>query len=191
VGIVALATLGVVGCNKDNGSATPDAGSCIPTNCVAAGKNCGSIMDGCGNILECGTCTVPDTCGGGGTANICGNGLCTPTNCVTESASCGNLSDGCATVLNCGNCNAPAVCGGGGEANACGVPTVADASVPGPDGSTSDNCDPTCMAQSGAVCCEDCGCGGATVRCTRVCESPYQWDCEMGCCFNYTNFTCQ
>ena len=189
--IITVTTLGVVGCNKDNGSSTPDAATCFPTNCIAEGKNCGSIMDGCLGILECGNCNVPDTCGGGGTANVCGNGMCTSTTCVAESAACGNLSDDCASVLDCGSCSAPAVCGGGGVANACGVPTVVDAGLPGPDASTSGNCDTTCMGQSGAVCCETCGCNGATVRCTPACESPYQWDCEMGCCFEYTTYTCQ
>lgn len=190
VGLVALATLGLVGCNKDDtGNGTPDAAPCTPTTCAAQSKDCGSIMDGCGQILECGSCTVPDTCGGGLTANLCGNGLCTPTTCVAESAACGQISDGCASVLECGTCNAPAVCGGGGVPNTCGVPSTVDAGV-SPDASTSGNCDPTCMNQSGAVCCEDCGCGGATVRCTPVCEEPYQWDCEMGCCFEYTTYTC-
>jgi len=188
----ALMTMGVVGCNKDDtGDSAVDASSCLPTTCEARGKDCGSIMDDCGAILECGSCTVPDTCGGGGSANVCGNGLCTPTNCVTAAAACGDLSDGCATVLDCGSCSLPAVCGGGGEANTCGIPAAVDAGVPGPDAGSTGNCDATCMAQSGAVCCEDCGCGGATVRCTPVCESPFQWDCEMACCFNYTTFQCQ
>jgi hypothetical protein len=36
--------------------------------------NCGQVGDGCGNVLNCGTCTAPDTCGGGGVANVCGTG---------------------------------------------------------------------------------------------------------------------
>jgi hypothetical protein len=190
VGITALMTMGVVGCNKDDaGDSTPDAATCFPTTCVAQGKNCGSIMDGCGSILECGSCTVPDTCGGGGSANVCGNGLCTPTNCVAEGASCGNISDGCASVLDCGSCVPPAVCGGGGVANTCGVPSVVDAGTLDPDAGSSGNCDPTCMAQSGAVCCKECGCTG-TVLCYPVCESPYQWDCEIGCCYDYNTQQC-
>jgi len=53
------------------GGATP----CVPTSCAALGKNCGSIADGCGGTLTCGTCTAPQTCGGGGVANVCGVGI--------------------------------------------------------------------------------------------------------------------
>jgi hypothetical protein len=55
------------------------AADCTPTTCAAQGKNCGSIADGCGGTLSCGSCspTPPQTCGGGGTANVCG---CTPNN---------------------------------------------------------------------------------------------------------------
>lgn len=55
----------------DLGQACP-AGSCVPTTCAALGKNCGSISDGCGGTLSCGTCATGMTCGGGGTANVCG-----------------------------------------------------------------------------------------------------------------------
>ncbi len=192
LGIVALLGLGLGACTKDKTSNTPDASTCVPTTCAAQGKNCGSIMDGCGAVILCGTCTVPDTCGGGGAgANVCGNGMCSSTNCVAESAACGQISDGCADVLDCGTCNAPAVCGGGGVANQCAVPTTPDAGTTQHDAGTTGLCDATCMQQAGAVCCETCGCSGATVRCEPQCESPYQWDCEMGCCFEYTNYTCQ
>ena len=46
--------------------------TCTPTTCAAQGKNCGTILDGCGGTLTCGTCTAPQTCGGGGIANVCG-----------------------------------------------------------------------------------------------------------------------
>jgi hypothetical protein len=37
------------------------------------GFNCGPAGDGCGNLIpSCGTCTPPDTCGGGGKAGVCG-----------------------------------------------------------------------------------------------------------------------
>jgi hypothetical protein len=45
---------------------------CTPTTCAAQGKNCGTILDGCGGTLTCGACTAPQTCGGGGIANVCG-----------------------------------------------------------------------------------------------------------------------
>jgi hypothetical protein len=47
--------------------------ACTATTCGAQGANCGSISDGCGGTLMCGSCTiVPQTCGGGGVANVCG-----------------------------------------------------------------------------------------------------------------------
>ena len=48
---------------------------CSPTTCAAAGANCGTIADGCGGTLDCGTCTLPETCGGGGTPNVCGTAI--------------------------------------------------------------------------------------------------------------------
>jgi hypothetical protein len=46
------------------------------TTCAAEGANCGMIADGCGGTLDCGTCTLPQTCGGGGTPNVCGPAVC-------------------------------------------------------------------------------------------------------------------
>jgi hypothetical protein len=45
---------------------------CTPTTCAAQGKNCGTISNGCGGTLTCRSCTAPQTCGGGGVANVCG-----------------------------------------------------------------------------------------------------------------------
>ncbi|HJZ84048.1 MAG TPA: pyrrolo-quinoline quinone [Polyangia bacterium] len=109
------------GCAGAGIHGSPD-GSCIPTSCAAAGKNCGTISDGCGAMLGCGTCVPPQTCGGGGTANVCGAGMCTPTTCAAQSKNCGSISDGCSEVLDCGSCSPPETCGGGGTANVCGRP---------------------------------------------------------------------
>ncbi|MFH2005785.1 MAG: hypothetical protein ABI333_04270 [bacterium] len=182
--------LGLGGCGDDDGGVQNDAATCFPTNCLSQGKNCGSIMDGCGQIIQCGSCTVPQVCGGAGVANVCGDGTCQSTTCVAELSECGQLSDGCSGVLECGGCTGAETCGGGGTANTCGTAGTPDAGLPGPDGGTVGLCDPTCMAQSGAVCCsETCGCSGT--YCMPVCEEPYQWDCEMLCCFNYTNYQCK
>jgi hypothetical protein len=51
---------------------------CTPTTCAAQGKNCGTISNGCGGTLTCGVCTAPNTCGGGGVANVCGVGAPAP-----------------------------------------------------------------------------------------------------------------
>ena len=40
--------------------------------CEELGAKCGQVDDGCGHVLQCGTCTPPNTCGGGGTPNVCG-----------------------------------------------------------------------------------------------------------------------
>jgi len=51
---------------------TCGAPACTPRTCAQAGANCGQIADGCGNIINCGDCLAPQTCGGGGIANVCG-----------------------------------------------------------------------------------------------------------------------
>jgi hypothetical protein len=48
--------------------------TCTPTTCAAQGKTCGTLSDGCGGSLTCGTCASPQSCGGGGVANVCGGG---------------------------------------------------------------------------------------------------------------------
>src|SRR5215470_19026136 len=95
--------------------------TCVPTSCAAQGKNCGSIADGCGGTLNCGTCTAPQTCGGGGVPNVCGAAACTPTTCAAQGKNCGTIADGCGGTLNCGVCTAPQTCGGGGVPNVCGA----------------------------------------------------------------------
>jgi hypothetical protein len=50
-------------------------------------------------------------------------------------------------------------------------------------------CDAACMAQAGAVCCTTCGCMGA-VQCAPQCPTATPWDCEVGCCFDYTVLMC-
>ncbi len=49
--------------------------ACVPRSCAEAGANCGTVADGCGGTLACGTCIAPQSCGGGGTANLCGGGV--------------------------------------------------------------------------------------------------------------------
>ncbi len=80
--------------------------TCTPiTQGVAcSGKNCGSVSDGCGGTINCGSCVSPNTCGGGGAANVCG---CTPTetaNNCSNSRVCGSIDNGCGTQVNCGSC---------------------------------------------------------------------------------------
>lgn len=60
-------------------------GPCVPRTCEEAGANCGPIGDGCGGLIEdCGSCSLPETCGGEGppaVPNVCSipascTGLC-------------------------------------------------------------------------------------------------------------------
>jgi hypothetical protein len=55
-----------------------DAGVCTPATNCPVGPNCGSFPDGCGGFINCGTCTPPQTCGGGGLPNFCGTPTLVP-----------------------------------------------------------------------------------------------------------------
>jgi hypothetical protein len=128
--------------------------SCAPKTCGELNASCGFVSDTCGGLLNCGTCSAPDTCGGGGTPNECGSS-CTLTTCAAAGATCGTIGNGCGGTLNCGTCTAPAVCGGGGTANVCGVPA----------------CTPRSCQSVGATCGNiGDGCGG-TLNC-GTCTGP-------------------
>jgi len=132
----------------------PEAPSCDPIEACPSNVTCGTIADGCGGLLQCGTCTAPDTCGGGGTPNQCGSS-CTLTSCAAEGATCGIIGDGCGGVLSCGTCPQGTTCGGGGTANVCGVPA----------------CVPRSCQDLGATCGNvGDGCGG-TLNC-GTCQAP-------------------
>jgi MYXO-CTERM domain-containing protein len=123
--------------------------SCTPATACPSGQNCGTAADGCGGILNCGTCTAPQTCGGGGTANVCG---CTPATACSGGQNCGTASDGCGGTLTCGTCASPQTCGGGGKANVCGC-TPATACPSGQTcGTASDGC-------GGTLTCGTCAAG--------------------------------
>jgi len=131
----------------------PEAPTCDPLTECPEDVNCGTIADGCGGLLQCGQCTAPDICGGGGTPNQCGSS-CTLTTCAAAGATCGSIADGCGGVLNCGTCT-QGTCGGGGTANVCGTPA----------------CTPRTCASFGATCGSiGDGCG-RTLNC-GTCDSP-------------------
>ena len=76
-----------------NGGNGPDASiPCTPIACSDVGRNCGPLDDGCGNMLDCGTCNAPDTCGGAGTAGVCG---CRVKSCGDQGKDCGAIANGC------------------------------------------------------------------------------------------------
>jgi hypothetical protein len=123
----------------------PPPPGCTPQTCPA--NTCGLRGDGCGGVIDCGPCTAPQTCGGGGTPFVCGGSTptCTPQTC--PAGVCGLQGDGCGGVIDCGPCTAPAYCGGGGP-SACGTSGVG-------------SCTPTTCQAQGATCgpLAD-GCGG-------------------------------
>ncbi len=81
-----LATVLVVGvgCKTEPGPGTPpEVGpgpiqNCedAPPSCEELERNCGPVTDACGRVVECGTCSATQTCGGGGTAGLCGGRTC-------------------------------------------------------------------------------------------------------------------
>lgn len=91
--------------------------------CADVGATCGAVGDGCGGILQCGDCTSPETCGGGGVANVCGTSQCTPQTCTQAGADCGPVGDGCGGLLDCGTCSLPMKCGGGSLPSVCAIPS--------------------------------------------------------------------
>jgi hypothetical protein len=95
----------------------PGGGACTPIATCPANA-CGPIADGCGGSLDCGTCTSPTLCGGGGVPSRCGGGnQCTPLTQAVACAgkNCGFEPDGCGGLLTCGvgagACPNSGVCG--------------------------------------------------------------------------------
>jgi hypothetical protein len=102
----------------------PDASSsCVPRTCMQQVVMCGPAGNGCGASLDCGPCTPPQTCGGGGVPGHCGGTTCTPLTCAQQNISCGPAGDGCGASLNCGPCPPGQTCGGGGVPGQCGGTT--------------------------------------------------------------------
>lgn len=133
--------------------------TCVPKTCQTAGANCGQVADGCGGLTpNCGSCTAPQICGGGGVSNVCGGGVvCTPKTCQSVGANCGQVADGCGGLTpNCGTCTSPQICGGGGVANVCGGGNADAGSTP---------CTNLCLQQ---VRCD----GGATTTLTGRVWAP-------------------
>jgi hypothetical protein len=101
----------------------PPPPTCTPLTCAQQGFTCGPAGDGCGNQLDCGTCTPPATCGGGGMPGVCGGMPCVPLTCGEEGIHCGPAGDGCGNLIQCGNCPSGETCGGGGVPGKCGEPS--------------------------------------------------------------------
>ncbi len=143
-------------------------GACNPLTCALLGYTCGKTGDGCGGMLDCGSCTGPATCGGGGVFSVCGGGgPCVPTTCAKLGATCGPEGDGCGGLLQCGSCTAPDVCGGGGQPSVCGTN-----GPPNPDGGLDGGpCVPkTCASQN--LTCGPGGDGCGNVLACGTCATP-------------------
>jgi hypothetical protein len=96
--------------------------SCVPMSCTDQSIECGPAGDGCGgSIATCGTCTPPQTCGGGGAGGPakCGMGPCPPKSCQDLGFNCGPAGDGCGGEIQCGKCPSGEVCGGSGKRGQC------------------------------------------------------------------------
>jgi hypothetical protein len=115
-------------CGQNDGG-----GPCVPKTCAGLGYDCGPAGDGCGGALSCGTCTAPETCGGGGKTSLCGGG-CAPKTCTGLGYNCGPAGDGCWGSLSCGTCMAPETCGGGGASSVCGPTSTGDSGTTPPAG---------------------------------------------------------
>jgi hypothetical protein len=110
-----------VGSGGSSGNGTGGGGTCPAyKTCEEQGLNCGKATDGCGNPIECGTCTAPETCAGGGTQNVCGMPPCNKQTCATQNFDCGMASDQCGGTLDCGTCPAGQTCGAT-SSNVCGA----------------------------------------------------------------------
>jgi hypothetical protein len=167
--------------------------SCTPRTCAQQGLACGPAGDGCGNVIACGTCALPQTCGGGGVSGQCGapapGGHCTPETCASQNVDCGSVSDGCGNLIDCGVCVAPLSCGGGGVAGQCGAPdagtrcearSCAEQNIEcGPAGDGCGNLLNCGSCTHGAMC----GGGGVSGKCgpPGICAPESCTDQHLGC----------
>lgn len=153
---------------------------CVPKTCQQLGKNCGQVSDGCGKVLTCGNnglCTAPQTCGGGGTANVCG---CTAKTCPQLGKNCGSVADGCGGNLSCGNCVAPQSCGGGGTANVCGCTPSGVCPLNANCGTVADGCGGNVSCGPSCALPNTCGGGGKPNVCGCTPLTCADYNCGVG-----------
>jgi hypothetical protein len=155
--------------------------TCTPRTCAGVDPSqCGPISDGCGGLLtSCGTtCTSPDTCGGGGMRDRCGNGTtaCQPLgrDAACAGARCGPTSDGCGGQVDCGGCASGQSCGGGTTPGVCGAPACVPATCDQLNlhcGTAPDGCGNTLQC-GGCPSGQSCGGSGAPGQCGAPTCSP-------------------
>ena len=153
-------------CGKPS-SAGPDAATtCVPGTCASAHAGCGPVGDGCGNLIQCGTCTAPETCGGAGVPYKCGDGTgADGAACLSPLSSCTSTSGPVCVDLqtdanNCGAC---------GVACGAGLACIAGACTPECTGT------PACDADAGQVCVGD--------HCANACDVTLTGTSSEGCEF--------
>ncbi|HEX4336157.1 MAG TPA: hypothetical protein VH062_09605 [Polyangiaceae bacterium] len=159
------------GCGVPGQCCTPPITTCMAQPCPAS-VECGPSSDGCGGVIaSCGTCTPPETCGGGGDPGKCGgSSSCKPQTCSDQGLSCGPAGDGCGNLIqSCGKCTPPDTCGGAGKPGECGhtvqcVPkTCQDLNITcGPAGDGCGGLIPTCGTCNPP---QTCGGGGTPGQC--------------------------
>ncbi len=96
--------------------------SCVArTSCKeGTATYCGKIGNDCGGELDCGDCSAPESCGGTGVANVCGDPNCQPLSCsLPVGKYCGVIGDGCGRSQDCGGCPDGAACGADGTPGVC------------------------------------------------------------------------
>jgi len=148
----------------DNGPVKEALGFCTPVTTCGAGQNCGTIANGCGGTVSCGAgCTAPESCGGGGSSNVCG---CTPVTTCGAGQNCGTIANGCGGTVSCGaGCTAPESCGGGGSSNVCGCTPVTTCGAGKNCGTIANGCGGTVSCGAGCTAPESCGGGGSSNVC--------------------------
>ncbi len=147
---------------------------CTPKTCAQQSFNCGMQGDGCGAVINCGSCTAPQVCGGSGVPGVCGSG-CTPKTCAQLGYNCGPAGDGCGNLIagGCGTCTAPQTCGGGGPGK-CGTMACTPATCAGLGlscGSTGDGCGNTLTCGTCPTG-QTCGANGMPGKCSAPTCTP-------------------
>jgi hypothetical protein len=178
-------------CQPD-GACACDAGSCAPCETCKANGACSSPCDGegccdegdcvsgfddgtCGrNGQPCVACTLPETCGGGGTPNTCG---CTPRTTCPPGTDCGMIDDGCWGQVRCG----PDVCQHSGtecQQTVCQGNVCTTQNLP-----ISTPCDDGDPCTTGSTCTAG-TCGGGSTVCTSppACRTAVGATCSGGGC---------
>jgi hypothetical protein len=138
----------------------PTVCSCVDEakSVTCSGANCGTRTNNCGHSVDCGSCSPPNTCGGGGAANKCG---CTPSGSPCDGVNCGNLTDSCGNSVMCG-CTGVNTCGGGGTSGKCGC-TPSNPCAGGNCGTFPDGCGGSVTCNCSGV--NTCGGGGVPGKC--------------------------